>query len=89
MLGVSLETVLDNLKDFKDQPFFQFLDMSDCNGTIGPGESKIIAGDFINNKNKFSEGLGDEEEAKWMMQTYEDWITAFTTAAQDGIVMFH
>lgn len=90
MIGVTLETLFDNLDDYVDHPFFEFLDMSDCNGSIGPNVSKTILKDFIDYRDKFMTNLeenGDTSD-KWMVETYDNWIKSFEYSAQDGILMF-
>lgn len=87
ILGISLEEFLTDIPKYKGKPFFEFLDMSDCNGSIGPNAAKECLTDFVNHKDKFC--IEREDGDKWMNDAYNEWIGIFTLAAQDGIVMFH
>lgn len=69
--------------------FFELIHFSDCEGVIGPKTSAKLAADFQNYQERaeaYSLTLGD---GGYWLQKYNQWRTAFETAADDGAVDFH
>ena len=80
-------------------PFWELINFTDCDGTIGPVVSAKLAQDFaelqdlVDGAGTTSFG-GDENEiepsdVEWFRRVYADFRKAFETAAQGGAVVFH
>lgn len=65
-------------------PFWELINFSDCEGTIGPQTSAKLAKDFEEHQAK-----ADAHESKCFRSLYADWRKAFEMASQNGIVSFH
>lgn len=65
-------------------PFWELINFSDCEGTIGPKTSAKLAMDFAN----FQE-MANAHEDEWFRDLYAEWRTAFETASNNGAVSFH
>jgi hypothetical protein len=65
-------------------PFYELINFSDCEGTIGPVVSAKLAKDFADFQSK-----ADAVESEDWRESYADWRKAFETAAQNGAVHFH
>jgi hypothetical protein len=80
---------------FRGQPFWEQVNFSDCEGTIGPKTSAKLAKDYAENRQKFSDFVlktvgGDKENHEYYMYLYDEWAAAFKTAAETGgLVIFH
>jgi hypothetical protein len=83
-LGVMPTVVWRNQGEFKDKPFYEIVHFSDCEGVIGPKTSAKLAKDFEDHLDKAREELDEYSFGK-----YEEWLKAFQTAADDGLVQFH
>ena len=65
-------------------PFYELIDFSDCEGTIGPIVAKKLAADFA----LYQERANAREDEYWR-ERYADWSKAFEMAADGGAVCFH
>ena len=65
-------------------PFWELINFSDCEGTIGPKTSAKLAQDFAEHQ-----AAADAHPAEWFRDLYRTWRLAFTMAAQGGAVDFH
>lgn len=65
-------------------PFWELINFSDCEGTIGPIASAKLAKDFAENQSR-----ADEYSDPSWRQLYTAWRTAFETAAKNGAVSLH
>jgi hypothetical protein len=64
-------------------PFFEHIQFSDCDGTIGPVVSAKLAKDYADHAAK-AEQVGGR-----FWDLYQEWQQAFTLAADNGAVVFH
>ena len=68
-------------------PFFELIDFSDCEGTIGPLVAAKLVKDFADFKEKAQgDGYPDSE---YNFKKYCEWEKAFIMAADNGAVDFH
>lgn len=65
-------------------PFFELINFSDCEGTIGAVTSKKLALDFAEYQAK-----ADAHEDEYFRMKYKEWRAAFELAANAGAVNFH
>ena len=65
-------------------PFWEMINFSDCEGTIGPEISRKLAEDFA----AFDE-KAKASEIGWFYETYQKWREAFEMASDAGAVDFH
>ena len=82
MLGASPQEVWENADQYKGKPFYELIDFSDCDGTIGTKTSEKLYNDFKDNITKASE-IDDRD---FIMQ-YQQWMHAFDIAKDDGFVV--
>lgn len=66
-----------------DGDFWELINFSDCEGTIGSETSKKLLADFEAFQSK-----ADEHEDQWFKQRYENFKTAFELASDGGAVKF-
>lgn len=59
-LGVDIDTVWANEDNYAYQPFFNLLNFSDCEGSIGPKYSAELYNDFVDNRDRFIRNLKQE-----------------------------
>lgn len=64
-------------------PFWELINFSDCEGTIGPVVSAKLAKDFADFQEK-----ADAHQDKYFRSSYEYWRTAFEMAKENGAVCF-
>jgi hypothetical protein len=72
-----------------DKPFFELINFSDCEGTIGPVVSAKLAKDFADHQAEAEADVMEEDEWGYFKQCYADWRKAFEMAADNGAVSFH
>lgn len=65
-------------------PFWELINFSDCEGTIGSAVSKKLAEDFAKYQSK-----ADKHYDDWFKQRYNHWRKAFEMASENGCVSFH
>lgn len=80
--GVSPAEVWKEPVVWKDAAFFELINFSDCEGTIGPLACARLAQDF--KEARYRIPSGDE----WFDRLYETWAEAFELAANTGLVDF-
>lgn len=67
-------------------PFWELINFSDCEGTIGPVVSAKLAKDFA----KFDDAAkAFKDGGPYFCELYSDFRKAFETAADNGAVEFH
>lgn len=77
-----------NESGFKDKPFFEILNFSDCEGIIGPKTSKKLFGDFIKYEEKAKEYSSDTSN-EGFYDNYKKWKEIFELASSEkGVVCF-
>lgn len=69
-------------------PFAELICFSDCEGTIGPEVSAKLAKDF-QEWDERAKTFRTRVEDNWFYRLYQQWKTAFETAADNGAVDFH
>ncbi|KAB8333690.1 hypothetical protein SD80_012210 [Scytonema tolypothrichoides VB-61278] len=65
-------------------PFYELIDFSDCEGSIGPAMAQKLAQDFMAHQ-LYIEQRTDAD----FQEVYADFRKAFTIASNNGIVTFH
>lgn len=89
MVGYTTRDGWEKPEKFKDQPFFELVNFSDCEGVLGSAVCALLAVDFKQYAaaaETFSKSLdyGDH----WLSK-YKEWQRAFSNAAKNGCVAFH
>jgi hypothetical protein len=64
-------------------PFWELINFSDCNGTIGPRVAAKLLRDFIE-----YQSVADLHPESWFQSLYFEWRHAFEMAADGGAVVF-
>lgn len=64
-------------------PFFEQIQFTDCDGTIGPVVSAKLAKDYADHAAKAQQVGG------WFWEMYQEWQKGFELAADGGAVRFH
>ena len=59
-LGVKTDTIWEAQDIYMNRPFFNLLNFSDCEGTIGPDYSAALFEDFRDNRDRFIRNLKQE-----------------------------
>jgi hypothetical protein len=91
-LGVQPDIVWANPERFKGAPFFELINFSDCEGTIGCETAQKLFHDFMSNRDRalaYSKRLPPGHEAEYWLDKYGEWMKAFELASKDGCVDFH
>jgi len=65
--------------------FYELINFSDCEGTIGAKTSAKLAADF----KKHADRLPTDKAVRDYVRRYKIWMSAFEIAAQNGCVLFH
>lgn len=68
-----------------DDAFYDLINFSDCEGTIGTAACKRLSEDFTANREKFSRVVGSDG---LFMQMYDQNAAAFAAGADGGCVTF-
>lgn len=83
-LGVEPDKVWNNWEQYKGEPFTELINFSDCEGFIGPVASEKLYSDFQQHWTDYSLNADEYSASK-----YNDWLSAFDLAREDGFVEFH
>lgn len=83
-LKVDPDEVWNNLGKYKGAPFVELINFSDCEGFIGPVASEKLYSDFQQHWTDYSLNADEYSASK-----YNDWLSAFDLAREDGFVEFH
>lgn len=87
-LGVAPEVVWTDPEGYRTVPFFELINFSDCEGTIGPEACADLAEDFGGSlRDQIRTRLSIDDP--WFVERYDLWQRAFELAASTGIVSFH
>jgi hypothetical protein len=84
-LDVEPKTVWDNPDAYSEGPFFELVNFSDGEGTIGPEACADLAADFEQHRDRIAPLLDEDFGAGY----YALWEQAFRLAAGSGLVDFH
>ena len=89
-LGLPAFTVWNDPSRFVELPFFELINFSDGQGTIGPEAASDLATDFSAQRARIAaQPLADPEEEAWFMHVYDQFQEAFELAASGGgLVLF-
>jgi hypothetical protein len=93
IFGVAPEKIWLNTEAYEGRPFFELIEFSDCDGIIGPDVSKKLHQDFEThrpNMIKFclENFIDDDQSYESVMDTYDNFTTAFKIASDGGLVLF-
>jgi hypothetical protein len=93
IFGVPVEKIWLNTEAYEGRPFFELIEFSDCDGIIGPDVSKKLHQDFEThrpNMIKFclENFIDDDQSYESIMETYDNFTTAFKIASKGGLVLF-
>lgn len=86
MLDVEVGELWDSRELYQDLPFFELLNFSDCEGSIGSEACADLAKDFEDHYERAKEVWAQDEH---MLRLYETWMKAFQQTANTGMVDFH
>jgi len=70
--------------DTRALPFYELIDFSDCEGTIGSLAAKELLGDFV----KYADEAKAHDDARGFLEKYQRWHEACYLAADDGMIRF-
>jgi len=83
--GLDLSAIWADPLGHQDEPFFELLNFSDCEGTIGPEAAKDLYEDFLKYRTAFiSKQRGDE----YAIERYDNWTEACRLASDGGLISF-
>lgn len=86
--GYSTRECWNDPEKFKDFPFYELVNFSDAEGTIGTEASKALYQDFLDNRQAFVDHIG--ENLPWgFVERYDDWTKGFWIASNNGYVDLH
>lgn len=79
---------------YADAPFFELINFSDCEGTIGPDAAADLLKDFEDGRSQWADYLVAKYghrvmDQKYYLEKYEDWAHACRLAADRGLIDFH
>lgn len=90
-LGVVPNDIWDAPNTFHGKPFYELINFPDNEGCIGPKTSGCLYKAFTKHIKKattHTTGMASKEDAIYFMETYNNFMEAFKTASQDGVVIF-
>jgi hypothetical protein len=90
-MGTDPRWVWSEPETFKDTPFFELVNFSDCEGSIGPEACADLSVDFETMRDEIlnSRSWPRPEDWDWFVDLYDTWASAFALAANTGLVEFH
>ncbi|WP_155675498.1 hypothetical protein [Burkholderia territorii] len=65
-------------------PFWELIDFSDAEGTIGPEVCRKVYQDFVQYRD-----LATQVSTPYFYDSYVDWMKAFEMCANNGAIVFH
>ena len=86
-LGVEPHVVWDSAERWKESPFFELINFSDCEGMIGPLAAASLHEDFSANRELVTR-VNQDAGHLWFVDLYNTWEEAFALAANHGLVLF-
>ena len=89
-LDLPAATVWEDPSRFVEAPFFELINFSDCEGTIGPDAAADLATDFCALRARIAaQPLANPQEETWFMDVHDQFQEAFELAASGGgLVLF-
>ena len=91
-LGLDPNDLWNHKDKYKGEPFYELINFSDCEGTIGSVTCKKLFNDFKKFRARakgYSNGLPPSYDGEYWFQKYEEWMKAFKMGADNGCVDFH
>lgn len=82
--GLDDRTIWANPEKYKDVPFYELINFSDCEGVMDWETAAVLCEDFIENFNKAMDNFD-----QYYMSKYKDWSTALELAKEKGVIVFH
>ena len=73
----------DGIVENTDMDFYEFINFSDCEGTLDSKISKVILGNFLKYEDKVR-GMDREDR---FVNCYDSWIETFTEGSKDNSVV--
>jgi hypothetical protein len=70
-------------------PFWELINFSDCEGTIGTDACKKLLKDFEKYKKVLDSSKDSGPEFDYFVNKYDEWHKAVSLAANDGAIVFH
>lgn len=74
-------------------PFYELINFADNEGCIGPIASEKLYKEHIDGRQTFVQYVaqldGVQQRKDRFIESYDNWVTAFDLARQDGLVSFH
>ena len=94
-IGVLADVVWKNEDKYENQAFYELINFSDCEGTLGTEVCQKLHRDFVKYHRKIKEQLdinreddySDDDVCFWSQ--YLEWKKAFKYASKNGAVCFH
>jgi len=93
IFGQSSAKIWENSDSFIGRPFYELINFSDCDGCFGPEASEKLYQDFINNRPNIvkycvEKYIDNDDTYDYLVETYDNFTTAFELGKQDGVVQF-
>lgn len=86
MFGVLSEDIWTNIAKYKDEPFFEFINFSDCKGHIDADVCKNLLDDFKTYKDKI---IPEDEHNQYFINFYEDYTKYLEIVVEnDGVLVY-
>lgn len=75
---------------YRDYPFFELVNFSDCEGYINSEDAGRLYEDFVEHRQAWVEQWEKiPAHGDWLIAKYDDWMEAFNYARKNGFVAFH
>lgn len=84
VLGVRASVVWETPMGYQGLPFYELINFSDCEGTIGPEAAVDLLKDFYDHRDAY---LSSHEG--YDVERYLHWLEACELAAAGGLIIFH
>jgi hypothetical protein len=93
LLGVPSDYVWEDEASFEGKPGYEMVNFSDCQGVISWSIAEKLYNDLVGNRIKFVEYVGsiygaDNDETEHLTYVYDNFITAFELAKNNGVVVY-
>lgn len=81
-------SIFNDINAYRDEPFWEFVNFSDCEGVMGPQCCENLYLDFTTYRDDWVAKV-NAADFNWYVDLYDQWTQAFNLGRQDGIVSFH
>lgn len=92
VLGVMPQDVWVDLDAYRDRPFFELINFTDCDGVLSASAAAALLADFREHRDAYRTYLAREEaedRADWWAESYDEYIEMLALAAHGGMVEYH